>query len=60
MGKFPAAVLFAVIAAGQAPDPPDPKTDTSEAASSKSDKYDENHILGIVPNYTTVNNPPKQ
>lgn len=60
MGKLTAALFFAVIAAAQTPDAPDPKTDTTEAASSKSDKYDENHILGIVPNYTTVNTPPKQ
>lgn len=57
MGKLSVAFLFALIAGAQAPDPPDPKTDATEAASSK---YDENHILGIVPNYTTVNNPPKQ
>lgn len=46
-----------MIAAAQGPDSSDPKNDAAEAASSK---FDDNHIFGIVPNYTTVNTPPKQ
>jgi hypothetical protein len=53
MGKYTAAVLFVAIAAAQAPDPP-------EAASSKPETYGDSHILGVVPNYTTVNEPPKK
>ena len=53
MGKFPAAVLFVAVAAAQAPDPP-------ESASSKPETYGDSHILGVVPNYTTVNEPPKK
>lgn len=58
MGKLPAAFLFAMIAAGQSPDTPDARIDSTEAVSAKPDKGDD-HILGVVPNYTTVNHPPK-
>lgn len=62
MGKLPAALLFAVVAAAQVPDPPDAKVDTAEAVSAKSDdkRNDDKHILGVVPNYATVDEPSKQ
>jgi hypothetical protein len=52
MCKVLAAFLFIAIAAAQVPDVPAQKTDQNRS--------DDNHILGIVPNYTTVNRPPKQ
>ncbi len=58
MGKVPAAFLFAMLAAAQSPDSPDVRTDSAEAISAKPDKGDD-HILGVVPNYTTVNHPSK-
>jgi hypothetical protein len=60
MGKFTPAVLFVAIAAAQTPGPPDQKGDTVEAASSQTETYGDKHILGVVPNYTTVNEPPKK
>ena len=56
MGTLIAALVFAGIACAQVPDPPDLKIDsTADATLSKDDK----HILGVVPNYATVNEPPK-
>ena len=60
MGKFPAAFLLVAIAAAQAPDSSNPNAGTTEAGAAKQDTYEENHILGVVPNYTTVNQPPKK
>lgn len=56
MGKLLAALIFVGMAVAQVPDPPDPKTDSmAEPVSSKDDK----HIMGVVPNYATVNEPSK-
>jgi hypothetical protein len=56
MGTLIAALVCAGIASAQVPDPRDLKIDaTPDAAVSKDDK----HILGVVPNYATVNQPPK-
>lgn len=61
MLNLSAALVFAVMAAAQAPDPPDSKND-AESVSQKPAPVspDDKHILGIVPNYTTVNEPAKQ
>jgi len=55
MGKLLAGMLFAGMAGAQAPDPPDPRTDSG--AESISATRDDKHILGVVPNYATVNDP---
>src|SRR5277367_6394898 len=57
MGKFPAAFLLVAIAVAQTPGSSDPASDPVQAVSAKSE---DNHILGVVPNYTTVNEPPKK
>ena len=61
MDKVLAALLFAGIAAAQVPDLPDPKTDAAlDAAAKPADlSKDDKHILGVVPNYTAVNQPEK-
>lgn len=57
MGKLLAALLCVSGVWAQAPDPPDPKTDST--AESQAQTKDDKHILGVVPNYATVNDPPK-
>ena len=58
MGKLLAALIFVGIAGAQQPDAPDPKTD-SAAESIQPQPKDDKHIMGVVPNYATVNEPPK-
>ncbi len=55
MGKLLAALFFIGTAGAQAPDGAEAKNDAAveSAQSSKDDK----HILGVVPNYMTVNDP---
>jgi hypothetical protein len=48
-------VVCIAVAAGQAPDPLAIKTDTTADPATSS--RDDTHILGIVPNYATVNDP---
>ena len=57
MGTLIAALLCAgTISAQVVPDPPDLKIDAAaDATASRDDK----HILGVVPNYATVNEPSK-
>lgn len=57
MGKLLAALLYAGIAGAQAPDPPDPKIDSAAEAPKPESSGDDKHILGVVPNYTAVNQP---
>ena len=54
MAKLLATLIFAGIAGAQSPDIPDPKTD-SVAESAVSSSKDDKHILGVVPNFMTVN-----
>lgn len=60
MRLLPALACIAVAAA-QAPDPPEVKTDgiADPAPNSRpaGNAGEDNHILGVVPNYATVNNP---
>jgi hypothetical protein len=54
MGKLTVALFCAGMAGAQAPDPPEGKVDAmAESAASKDDK----HIMGVVPNYSAVNDP---
>ena len=55
MCKLVATLVFAGIAGAQAPDPPETRTESTMESASKDDK----HILGVVPNYATVNEPSK-
>ncbi|HLH38275.1 MAG TPA: hypothetical protein VKX39_03935 [Bryobacteraceae bacterium] len=56
MGKLLAALFFVGTAGAQPPDGTEAKNDVAiESARSK----DEKHILGVVPNYMTVNDPSK-
>jgi hypothetical protein len=59
MGKLLATLLCAGIAGAQAPDSPDPKTDSAAESPKVSFSRDDRHILGVVPNYTAVNEPDK-
>jgi len=59
MGKLLAALVCAGFAGAQAPDPPDPKTDSVAELSKSDPTKDDKHILGVVPNYTAVNQPEK-
>src|SRR5579871_4115281 len=60
MVKLVILLVCAGMMGAQAPDPPDPKLDTAIAAPIapvKQESRDDNHILGVVPNYTAVNQP---
>jgi hypothetical protein len=64
MGKLLAALIFAPvffgIAGAQAPDPQDPRADSAvESAQSATQPKEDKHMLGVVPNYATVNQPQK-
>jgi hypothetical protein len=59
MGKLLAALLCAGIAGAQAPDPQDPKTDSAAVTPKPEPSRDDTHILGVVPNFTAVNEPQK-
>jgi hypothetical protein len=73
MRKLMAALVFAAFAAAQVPDdpsdpsgppdppdPPDPIINSEEPVSSPPvSSPDDKHILEVVPNYATVNEPPK-
>ncbi len=59
MGKLLAAFVCTGIAGAQAPDPPDPKVDSALEAPKPDSAKDDKHILGVVPNYTAVNEPEK-
>lgn len=73
MRVFLAALVVAAVAAAQGADPPDLKLDrldpstsndsssnaTSSGAASSGASSDDKHILEVVPNYATVNEPPK-
>jgi len=56
VGKLLTGLIFAGMAGAQAQDPPEMKAD-SAAESSISVSQDDKHILGVVPNYATVNDP---
>lgn len=53
MRLLPAALACIGIVAAQAPDPQEPRADS--ASEPASGNRDDKHILGVVPNYATVN-----
>ncbi len=57
MGKLLAALLCAGIVGAQVPESPDPRTDSQLAPVKQEPPKDDTHILGVVPNYTAVNEP---
>ncbi len=59
MGKLLAVLVCAGIAGAQAPDPPDPKVDSALEVPKPDPAKDDKHMLGVVPNYTAVNEPVK-
>lgn len=59
-----AAMIFGGIAGAQAPEAADPPADSISAIPLSTSamplkQWDENHIMGVVPNYGTVNEPEK-
>jgi hypothetical protein len=57
MRLLPATLVCMSIAAAQAPDPPDHLAEPTSVSKPASASRDETHILGVVPNYATVNEP---